>query len=86
MHEVVERSLLIEDMSCLVLAAKSPRMIRLTSECLLNVNHLPRTRLHKPTPPLPRPLQPLRSTDHPPLLQITLVPRHNLHRLHGPRI
>lgn len=32
---------------------------QLTSKCLLNINHLPRTRLHESAPPFPRPLQPI---------------------------
>jgi hypothetical protein len=52
----------------------------LTRKSLLNINHLPRTRLHKPAPPLPRPLQPYPTTDHSRILQIALIPRHNFNR------
>ena len=54
-----------------------------TSKSLLNIHHLPRTRLHEPTPPTPRILQPLPTTYYPTVLQITLVPRHQLDRLHA---
>ena len=54
-----------------------------TSKSFLNIYHLPRTRLHEPTPPTPRILQPLPTTYYPTVLQITLVPRHQLHRLHA---
>lgn len=52
---------------------------KLTRKRLLNIDHLPRARLHKPTPPLPRPLQPLRRLDHPRRRQITLIARNKLH-------
>lgn len=58
----------------------------LTSKSLLNINHLPRTRLHKPTTPTSRILQSLPTTNNSSLLQIALVPRHYLHRLHSARI
>lgn len=55
--------------------------IFLTSKSFLNINHLPRARLHEPTAPTPRILQPLPTADHPAILQITLIPRHQLDRL-----
>lgn len=60
--------------------------MELTSKRLLNINHLPRARLHKPAIPRPRPLQPLPTRNHPPVFQIALVPRNNLNRLHGARV
>ena len=57
-----------------------------TCKGFLNIHHLPRTRLHEPTPPTPRILQPLPTTDYPTVLQITLVPRHKLDRLHAASI
>lgn len=54
-----------------------------TSKSFLNIHHLPCTRLHEPTPPTPRILQPLPTTYYPTVLQITLVPRHKLDRLHA---
>ena len=53
-----------------------------TSKGFFNINHLPRTRLHKATAPTSRILQPLPTANHPAILQITLVPRHELDRLH----
>ena len=54
----------------------------LTCECLLDIYHLPRTRLHEPTPFSPRPLQTLWTPHLPCTLQITLVPRDNPDRRH----
>lgn len=51
-----------------------------TSKRLLNVHHLPRTRLHEPIPSTPRPIQSLPRSDLPHALQITLVPRNDTHR------
>lgn len=51
-----------------------------------NIDHLPRTRLHKPTAPTPRILQPLPTANHSAILQITLIPRHKLDRLHTARV
>ena len=53
----------------------------LTSKRFLNIDHLPRTRLHESTAPTPRILQPSPAANHPAVLQITLVPRHQLDRL-----
>jgi len=51
---------------------------------LLDINHLPRTRLHEPTPPVLRPLAPVLHTDLPQLsTQVTLVPHYHLNRRHG---
>jgi hypothetical protein len=50
----------------------------LTRKCLLNVDHLSRTRLHKPALPLPRPFQPVLRLDLSLPLQIALVARYNL--------
>jgi hypothetical protein len=59
--------------------------IRLTSKSLLNINQLPRARLHKPTPPLPGPLEACPTAHHPAILQIALVTRDDLH-WRGPHI
>ena len=53
----------------------------LTSKSFLNVDHLPRARLHEPTAPTSRILQSLPAADHPAILQITFVPRYQLDRL-----
>jgi hypothetical protein len=50
----------------------------LTSKSLLNINHLPRTSLHEPAFPLPRPLEPLLRLDNPLPLQIALVSHYAL--------
>jgi len=55
-------------------------MCMLTCKRLLDVDHLPRTRLHKPTTPLSRPLQSLLTLNLSRSLQIALIPGHNLHR------
>ena len=57
--------------------------IGLTRKRLLNIHHLPRTRLHEPIPPALRPLQPIPRADlaHP--LQIAFVPRHDTHGQHA---
>lgn len=55
---------------------------RRTRKSLLDVHHLPRTRLHESALSCPRKLQTLPTTHHSLILQIALVPRDKLHRLH----
>lgn len=50
----------------------------LTSKSFLNIDHLPRTRLHESTAPTSRVFQPLPAANHPAVLQITLIPSHQL--------
>ena len=57
-----------------------------TRKSLLHIDTLPRTRLHKPGSPPPRPLEPPPRTHLPQLLQIALVPRHELDRLQPARV
>jgi hypothetical protein len=65
----------IWDIAC----GMSIRQCSLTGKGLLNVHHFPRTRLHKPTPPLPRPFQTCSTAHNPALLQIALVACDDLH-------
>jgi hypothetical protein len=55
------------------------RECSLTSKGLLNVHHFPSTRLHKPTPPLPRPFQTHSTAHNPAILQIALIAGNDLH-------
>ena len=54
-----------------------------TRKRLLNIHHLPRTRLHEPALALPRPLQALRTLDLARALQVALVPRDDLDGRHA---
>lgn len=57
-----------------------------TRKRLLNIDRLPRTRLHKAAAPPSRPLQSLPTADDPPLLQIALVPRDDLDGRYAPLV
>lgn len=52
---------------------------RLTRERLLNIHHLPSTRLHEAKIMLPAPLQPIACSDLPVRLQVALVTSDNAH-------
>lgn len=54
--------------------------LQLTRKSLLNIDHLPGTRLHEAAPLSPRPFQSLPAAHHPPLFEIAFVRRHELHR------
>jgi len=75
-------AILVWSIWCLwdIACGMSIRECSLTSKGLLNVHHFPRTCLHKPTPPLPRPFQPCSTAHNPALLQIALVACDDLHR------
>lgn len=51
-----------------------------TRERFLDIDHLPRARLHEAAALLPRPFEPLLAADHPLALQVALVSRHDLDR------
>lgn len=57
---------------------QSPHKGSPTLECLLNIHHVPRTSLHKPTPMIPRPSQPILCGYLSAPRQIDLVACHNL--------
>lgn len=80
------RSLYVERVSPVPPAPRKQEENPLTSKSFLNIDHLPRARLHKPTAPAPRVLQPLPAAHHPAVLQIALVPRDELDRLHAARV
>jgi hypothetical protein len=82
--QLLQKVLAIPVWSIWVLVGHSPvgmsiRECSLTGKGLLNVHHFPRTRLHKPTPPLPRPFQTCSTAHNPALLQIALVACDDLH-------
>ena len=52
---------------------------RLTRKRLLDIDHLPRARLHESALPLPRPLQPVFCLDLPLPLEIAFIPREYFH-------
>lgn len=54
-----------------------------TRKCLLDVNHLPRARLHEPTLSISRPLQPPLRTNLPLHLQVAFVSRDDAHGQHS---
>ena len=57
-----------------------------TGKRFLDIHHLPRTRLHKPAPVPSRVLQPVARPHRPALLQIALVPCHDLDRRWHPHV